>query len=469
MRSIRQRLMWTMIVSQAVLAGGLVFTGVFYTRRQLLSSLDSNLQGRAMSVAALVRFPEDGSSALIFERDLVPPAADPQHPDLYEIRADNGAIVARSSDGLQPLRAPDKKRYWEFSRGGIPYRGLYLENVPVLDREEGPAKAPSALDVFYASPMIEMRERIWATGAYIAFASIVLFGATVWMTIWGLRRGLQPLQQLADRAARVSAQQWDFNPPADAEQLVELAPLTQAMRMMIDRLRQSFMQQREFLGNAAHELKTPVAVLKSTIQSLLQRPRTPDEYQARLAQAVDDVERLEKLLRWMLRLARAEQWAYGTLQRNLEPIDIAATCQSAIDAIRGLAAAHQTTIQFEPGRPVISRADSEDLELVWVNLLENAVRYSPDGSAVKVTVTVNGGGRAQVMVADQGIGIPAGELTHIFERFRRGDPSRTRETGGFGLGLAIAKALVEAYGGTIFAESEVGRGTRMIVKLPLSP
>ena len=132
-----------------------------------------------------------------------------------------------------------------------------------------------------------------------------------------------------------------------------------------------------------------------------------------------------------------------------------------------MAQARQTTIEFQPGGPVISRADPEDLELVWINLLENAVRYSPEGSTVKVAVGRNGGNRAQVVVADQGIGMPKEELEHIFERFHRGDPSRNRETGGFGLGLAIAKALVEAYGGTISADSEVGRGTRMTVELPL--
>jgi signal transduction histidine kinase len=116
---------------------------------------------------------------------------------------------------------------------------------------------------------------------------------------------------------------------------------------------------------------------------------------------------------------------------------------------------------------VISRADPEDLELVWVNLLENAVRYSPEGSSIDLTVSANGSNRAQIVVADHGRGIPKEELTHIFERFHRVDASRTRETGGFGLGLAIAKALIEAYGGTIVAESELGRGTRMIVELPL--
>src|SRR5205085_4385555 len=133
----------------------------------------------------------------------------------------------------------------------------------------------------------------------------------------------------------------------------------------------------------------------------------------------------------------------------------------------GIAADHRTTIEFQNSAPVITRADPEDLELVWVNLLENAVRYSPQGSVIQMALSANCGDRAKVVVTDQGTGIPQEELTHIFERFHRVDLSRNRETGGFGLGLAIAKALIEAYGGTIVAESELGRGTRMIVELPV--
>ncbi len=465
--SIRKRLMWTMVLSQAVLAAGLVATGVFYTHRQLLATLDSNLQARAMSVAALVRYPEDHSKKLMFETDLVPPSANPAQPDVYQIRGEDGAIVAQSADWSETI-APGGQRFWKFSFQGIPYRGLYLQHVPVLDREEGPTAAPSHLDVIYASSMSELRGQVWAAGAYIALASLVLLLATVWLALWGLQRNLAPLQHLAHGAAQVSAQQWDFHAPPEAESVAELAPLTSALQTMIVRLRQSFMQQREFLGNAAHELKTPVAVLKSTIQSLLQRPRTSAEYQAGLTQSVEDVERLEKLLRWMLRLARAEQWAYGTLDRKLEPIDINLTCQTAMEAMRGLANAHRTTIHFHETAPVISRADPEDLELVWVNLLENAVRYSPNGSEVDMTLEANGNNIARVVVSDKGMGIPREELSLIFERFHRGDPSRNRETGGFGLGLAIAKALVEAYGGKISAESEVGHGTRMMVEIPLT-
>jgi len=241
------------------------------------------------------------------------------------------------------------------------------------------------------------------------------------------------------------------------------------MTTMLARLQRSFDQQREFMGNAAHELKTPVAVLKSTLQSLLQRPRGAEEYVAGLEHSLEDLERLEQLLQWMLRLARAEQWAHGASRRDLQVIDVGTTCEEAVERIRQLAEDRKTSVHLSKNGQVPLRADPEDLQLVWANLLENAVRYSPEGGLVEVTVGRGNGGRARVAVQDHGTGIAPADLPHVFERFYRGDPSRNRATGGFGLGLAIAKALVEAYGGTITAESTPGKGTRMQVELPAEP
>jgi signal transduction histidine kinase len=456
-----------MVLTQALLAAGLVFTGVYYTHHRLQASLDANLHARAMGVAALVRYPEERGQRLIFESDLVP-ARDLATGDIFEITAPGVGVVARSPGWPADFKVlPASKPYRKIKIAGIPYRVLRLEKVPILDREETASDLPTILTVVYATPQVEMNRQVWRAGGYIAVASLVFLGITVLLALWGIRRGLLPLQDMAAEASHVSAQHWDFKPPREAELVAELRPLADAMETMLHRLHQSFEQQRQFLGNAAHELKTPVAILKSTVQSLLQKPRTSAEYQAGLTQSLEDVERLENLLQGMLRLARAEQWAYGTLKRNLESVDVASTCEDAIEGLRGLANAHRADIKLNAEDGILCRADPEDLQLVWINLLENAVRYSPEGTTVNIKVA-RSDHKARVVVEDQGPGIPADELPLIFERFHRGDASRNRETGGFGLGLAIAKALVEAYGGTIIPESAVGRGTRMIVDLPLN-
>jgi signal transduction histidine kinase len=301
---------------------------------------------------------------------------------------------------------------------------------------------------------------------YIVVGSLVLLAISGGFAIWALRRSLRPLSALASRANEISISNWELNPPEEAFDTQELAPLTRAMASMLNGLQRSFNQQREFLANAAHELKTPVAILKSTLQSLLQRPRTSEEYRTGLEEALEDMARLEKLLHSMLRLARAEQWAAGNLRRDLGPVDIGMTCQLAIERMQAVARQRGVKIDFTTNGPIRLPADPDDLELVWSNLLENAIRFSPEGETVWMSVRTNNGS-GSVEVADHGPGIPASDLPRIFERFHRADSSRARDSGGYGLGLAISKALIEAYGGTIEPHSSPGEGTRMVVSLPV--
>jgi signal transduction histidine kinase len=464
--SIQRRLIATVILSQALLAAGLLLAGVYYTNRRLLSTLDTGIQSRATSIAALVRYAEDDSGKVYFDERLVPDSLDPGHPDLFAVWTENGGLLTRSKNWPAGLEVPPTgERYWKFKYGHVHYRAVRLTRVPILDRE---ADLPDVtLTVVYAAPTAHLRQQVREAGVFIAGASLLLLIITGLLSLWGIRRGLLPLQELATQASLVSANQWKLHVPEDAEQISELRPLTESMTTMLARLERSFTQQKEFLGNAAHELKTPVAVLKSTLQSLLHRPRSSDEYRRGVEQSLEDLERLERLLQWMLRLARAEQWAHGALRRDLPVVNLGATCEEAVERIRPLAETRHTTLKLMTNGAVMLRADPEDLQLVWVNLLENAVRYSPEGASVEVTVVKNNGAPARVMFQDHGAGIPKADLPYVFERFYRGDPSRARTTGGFGLGLAIAKALVEAYGGAIAVDSEPGVGTRMTVELPV--
>jgi heavy metal sensor kinase len=466
--SIQRRLIATVIISQAILTLGLMITGVLATYWRLLSTLDTGMQAHAMSVAVLVRYTEDASGNVYFDNSLLPESIDPNHPDQFMVWADRTGFLTRSEDwpeGLQFQTGPSQ--HWNFTWAGVPYHALRMTHVPVLDREEGKSFRPQTLTIVYASPTIRIRQQVKTAGAFIALVSLVLLGATTWLAWWKVRRSLSPLQDLAQQAARVSTQSWRLQVPKAAEDIEELRPLTESMTQMLARLEGSFEQQRQFLGNAAHELKTPVAVLKSTLQSLMQRSRSSEEYRAGLQAALQDMDRLEQLLQWMLRLARAEQWANNPERRALEVIDINATCEEAVERIRSLAQSRNTTIHLATDGPVPVRADAEDLQLVWTNLLENAVRYSPEGATVEVAVN-HDSKKTQIVFQDHGVGISSADLPRIFDRFYRGDPSRTRATGGFGLGLAIAKALVEAYGGTISAESAPGKGTRMTVELPFA-
>ncbi len=465
--SIQRRLIASVLLSQSILTVGLMVIGVIVTYWRLLSTLDVAMQAHATSVEVLVRYTDDGSGHVYFDNSLLPESIDPNHPDQFMVWADRTGYLTRSEDWPEGLQfQPGPSQHWNFSWAGVPYHAVRMSHVPVLDRPDSAYVKPQTLTIVYASPTVRIRQQVKAALAAITAASLLMLGATTWLASWKIRRGLLPLQILARQAALISTQSWKLQPPKEAEDIEELRPLTESMTQMLARLEYSFKQQREFVGNAAHELKTPVAVLKSTLQSLLQRPRSSEEYRTGLQASLEDLERLEQLLEWMLRLARAEQWAQNGQQRELEIIDITSTCEEAVGRIRSLAQSRNTSIHLATNGPVLFRADPEDLQLVWTNLLENAVRYSPEGSSVEVAVARTGE-KAQIIFQDHGVGISASDLPRIFDRFYRGDRSRTRATGGFGLGLAIVKALVEAYGGSIAAESTPGTGTRMTVELPV--
>ncbi len=461
-QSIQYRLIAAVIISQLVMAVALALFGVWYTRHRLISTLDATLQARAISVAALVRYPEDESAALVFEKDLVPMPLERHHPDLFQVKVNSGTLVARSPDFPGDLVVPADASRWTFHFRGASYRGVLLKNLPILDSEPDAPKPPPTLFVIYAVPMGHLREEVAEAGVYLGSAALLALMITVAFAVFGIRRGLRPLQELTATASRVSPQNWEMEEPREHTQ--ELIPLTRAMQTMLDGLHRAFSQQREFLGNAAHELKTPLAIVKSTLQSTLQKPRSSEEYRTGLEQALEDLDRVEMLLNWMLRLARAEQWAIGAVRRDLEIVSIAETLHNTAERLLPLAKAQGVSIRISAEQDAQLRADPEDLQLVWANLMENGIRYGAK-SGLEVGLT-RGANSAIITVSDRGPGIPPDELPFIFDRFYRADRSRARDTGGFGLGLAICRALVEAYGGTITASSKLGEGTSMTVELP---
>jgi two-component system OmpR family sensor kinase len=464
--SITVRVLAGVVVSQLVLAGGLVWMGIGFTRRQLRESFDSRLRANAMNVAALVRYPERGPG-LVFDRSRVRQPRSPVHPPFYRVVGPGGAAVVGTFPAAVALPAPGPgPRFWNFTFDGHPYRGLQLPHVAILDTEEGLGGPPAQLTVYYAASTAGMEEDIAGVGAAIGAGSLILLLLTLALAGWIIRRELEPLRALAQQAGAISPQNWAFDPtPAEAAP-AELRPLILALQRMLARLHASHQQQRAFLADAAHHLKTPVAILKSTLQTLLQRPREREEYVAAAQASLGDVDRLEQLLQRMLRLARLEQWAEEKFPGPLPLAEVGASCQAALERVEPLARARGVALRAR-GLDYAGwnlRADPEDLELVWVNLLENAVQHTPAGGAVEIACAAAEGG-VQVTVRDQGPGIPAAEAQAVFERFRRGDAS---PPGGFGLGLAIARAIVQAYGGAIAVQPQPAPGATLRVVLPLA-
>jgi signal transduction histidine kinase len=466
--SLNKNLIVAVVLSQLLLAAGLVTVGASFSLYYIRSAFDVYLQGRAQSIAALVYYRDDGIPGLLFNASKVPPSPHVIHKDFYMVKSDRWNFEWHAP-GFDPHifdGIPPDAKFWQFRHDGRMYRTIILRHVVILDTEPGEPLPLPTLTVIYAAPSMDIEHEITALAASMSMTGMLVLVPTLLLALWSLRRALKPLTELASAAGAISIESWKFEPSEEAKSTLELRPLIGAIQTVLAELEAAFKRQRDFMGDAAHELKTSLAILKSTLQSLLNKPREREDYQRGLVMMGEDCERLERLLNRMLQTARAEQRIAKGRQAAIDPVDVASTCEQAIARLAEFAAERGIGIDFTSNGEALVRAEAGDLELIWLNLLENAVQYSPRGSSVSMRMEAKNG-MATISVCDHGCGIDAVHLPHIFERFYRADSSRARATGGVGLGLAIAKSLVDFYQGAIHIESELGRGTRMQVELPL--
>ncbi|MFL6427109.1 MAG: sensor histidine kinase, partial [Acidobacteriaceae bacterium] len=280
---------------------------------------------------------------------------------------------------------------------------------------------------------------------------------------WLLHRGLAPMRELAAEAENISIYRWKFQPPESAVETRELAPLASALTAAMQRLEASFAQQRRFVSDAAHELKTAVAVVKSSLQLLGMRQRTTEEYEAGVEVSLTDCERIEEIVARMLTLARAEHLT--TAEHAAGITDLAAAVATTAQQFQSMAQVRSVMLTLVARDSGFVALSPEECSLLCSNLLLNALQHSPPQSEVRVELQSEAEW-LELRIVDQGDGIDPALLPHVFERFSRGDPSRSRNTGGTGLGLAICKAIVDRAGGSIALQSEPGQGTTAVVRLP---
>jgi two-component system phosphate regulon sensor histidine kinase PhoR len=236
--------------------------------------------------------------------------------------------------------------------------------------------------------------------------------------------------------------------------VVTLTDITQRRRLEVLR--------RDFVANASHELKTPVAAVRALAETLLTAlPDDPEAGRQFAERIAREAERLDVLARDLLDLSRVER---GTL--DVEPVDLVGLAKEVLGGYEDLATERRVRLRSEL-QQVSMRGDRAQLGLLLSNLLDNALRHTPAKGTVCVRLDAAESG-AVIQVADTGEGIPARELSRIFERFYRVDKARTRQTGGTGLGLAIVRHVAEAHGGTVRVDSELGRGSTFTVALPVA-
>jgi heavy metal sensor kinase len=272
-------------------------------------------------------------------------------------------------------------------------------------------------------------------------------------------RALAPIARI-DRAARaMSAGHLGARIPVERTE-TELEQVASALNDAFDRLRLALEQQRRFTADASHEFRTPIAVLRAEVDWALERPRTPEQYEQSLVVCRRAAVRMQETVERLMTLARAESSARPAQAAvALQPLlaDVAAWFEP-------LAQEHTVSVSVS-AEPMEVRGDRAMLREAVSNVVANAILYNRPSGQVTITARA-AGARADIEVVDTGVGIPASAIPNVFDRFFRADPSRARNAGGAGLGLAISRAIVTAHGGTIACSSDEGLGSRFVISLP---
>lgn len=276
-------------------------------------------------------------------------------------------------------------------------------------------------------------------------------------------RALAPVIKIAESAERITlhnlSERLPLTPTGD-----ELEQLSRALNHMIARLHEAFEQNRRFLADASHELRTPITALRGELESVVEQARTAPELCDRIGSALEEVDRLAKIVERLFAISRLDA---GEAQGEWVRFDLAHLAATTAEQMCLLAEDKGVSVKCESAQAVFVQGDRARLKQVVVNLLDNAIKYTPQGGSVTLRVGMINDS-ALLQVEDNGIGIPAGALPHVFERFFRVDKARSREMGGAGLGLAIVKSICVAHGGQVDVQSTEGRGSRFSVELPLA-
>lgn len=453
-----------LVLSAELLCALAFFVATFlHERHTQLRALDTALQGRSDSLLGAIQDAEDPQDNVAIDpAELrLPPE------DVYAVYNQGGRLLGASKDAPPVLIMRQGSGFGTRQLQGHSYRVLQREALRIIDREENDGVGlRRPVTIVYAAPMGHLWHRVFEAAGFYALAALLLLCLTTMVLILSLRKLLAPLELLAVEAGGVNTRSLRFVPPASALRVRELRPLAEALSGAIARLRLSFEMEQRFIGDAAHELKTAVAVVRSSIQVLTMRKRTEEEYTAGLQRVLKDTDRAEELLSRMLTLARLEQNQLEQHQPDTRlRADLGSAAERTLERIHTYAEAREVELVAHLCSEMWTPVSGEDAETLVSNLVMNAVQHSPAGSAVKVTVGIDAEreGRVVLAVTDHGSGISAEALPHVFDRFFREDVSRSRETGGAGLGLAICKSIVEAAGGSIAVESRQGEGTTVRV------
>lgn len=331
------------------------------------------------------------------------------------------------------------------------------ERIRVIQRDFEFIDKPAT--IYLAESLEESIDTIERIKLYLLIVipvSILLAG---FVSLLIVNYSLKPLRTFSDRVGQITHKNLNER-ISSQKQTEELTRLAESFNDMLNRLQKAFEVEKRIISDASHELKTPLSVIRTQCEVILQKSRTTEEYIEALETIKDSGKNMSKLVSDLLSLARLDSGLIET--ERFKMVSLRECLEEAAHAVTLLAEKNQVNINIDITDDIRISGNRGKLTEAILNIIENGVRYNRSGGSVEITLSRNND-KAEIRIKDTGTGIEASDLERIFERFYRADASRSTE--GTGLGLSIAKAIIEAHGGAIRAESTSGRGSSFFITL----
>lgn len=281
------------------------------------------------------------------------------------------------------------------------------------------------------------------------------------VSYWLARVSLRPIEKIQETTASIGATRLHHRLPIHNSH-DELGRLSLTINAMIERLQRAFDEIRRFTADASHELRTPITVIRTEAEVAISEPASRNGQEQIFASIVEECDRMGRLTEQLLTLARQD--ANSPSERTA--VNLSVLLSSVVDTLAPLAESKSIPLHTDIAANLWVRGEEQRLRQVFVNLIENAIKYSKSEGMIRVSATLVAE-EVETVIEDEGIGIPVEHLPRIFERFYRVDKARSRDMGGTGLGLSIAEQIVSAHHGTITANSQLNVGSTFIVRLPI--
>jgi heavy metal sensor kinase len=443
----------------------LVFSAAVYfgVKAFLARSLERTLSNNAHSIVEdyLVPLDQKGEPWLVEEMSESYP---PGYSEPFVRVSEGPRILYQSGDMRDPFVSMSKlplptnqKRFNTFHREtAASGQRIILYTVPY--------HAPNGSIIFVetAATLEPIRHVLRSLLLILCLATPIILVAAAAGGYLLMSRPLRPVVVLTEQAEHVGRKELGERlpviPTGD-----ELERLSLALNRMIERLETALAHNHRFSADASHELRTPLTIIRGELESLMQMPSLPAVVMEGVGSALEESNRMAKIVHSLMTISRLD---CGEEQIEDAPVDLVEVVAVTLDHMSLLAEEKHISLRFKAGAGIYVTGDSMRLKQIVVNLVDNAIKYTPDGGDVSVSVTAEQT-KAIMKVTDTGIGIPAASLPLVFNRFYRADQARSRESGGTGLGLSIVKAICGVHGGEAFVDSIDGRGTTFRIELPL--